>query len=279
VATLASAGAIAGLALALPLAAFSLVDRFVFHPSPGADLRPADVGLAGEDVFFEAEDGVRLHAFWLPAAGADRAFLFLHGNAGNASHRLPNAALLVRLGASVLLLDYRGYGRSEGRPSESGVYTDARAALTHLVEAHGMAPERIVIFGRSLGGAVAVDVARDRPLGGVILESTFTSAADMARRIFGALGFAVRPFTRGRFDSAAKIAELRAPLLFFHGNRDEIVPFELGRALFDAAPEPKRFITVRGAGHNDTIRIGGEPYLERIAAFLDEFVPVRAPAP
>jgi len=273
----AASGAIAGLVLALGLPAFSLVDRFVFHPSPGVDLLPADVGVAGEEISFEAEDGVRLHGFWLPGDGADRAFLFLHGNAGNASHRLPNAALLSRMGAAVLLVDYRGYGRSEGEPSESGVYADARAGLAELV-ARGVPEERVVVFGRSLGGAVAVNLARGRPLAGLILESTFSSGSDMTRRIFGALRFLVAPFTRERFDSAAKIGELRAPLLFFHGDRDEIVPFALGRALFDAAPEPKAFVTIRGAGHDDTVQVGGRPYLERIAAFLDEVTP-RGAAP
>jgi hypothetical protein len=277
----ATAGAIAGLTLAFSMSSFSLVDRMIFHPSPGADLRPADVEVAGEEVFLDTEDGVRIHAFWLPADGADRAFLFLHGNAGNASHRLPNAALLTRLGAAVLLLDYRGYGRSEGRPTESGVYADARAGLAHLVEARGFAPERVVVFGRSLGGAVAVDLARGRGLGGVVLESVFTSAADVARRAFGFLGPLAAQLARGRFDSAAKIGELRAPLLFFHGDRDRIVPWALGRALYEAAPEPKRFVTVRGAGHNDTVQIGGRPYFDRIATFLDEVAPrgERAPAP
>jgi len=229
-------------------------------------------------VFLETEDGVRIHGFWLPAqddAGtvdenASRAILFLHGNAGNASHRLPNAALLARLGAGVLLLDYRGYGRSEGDPTETGVYADARAGLDHLTGARGLPASRVVLFGRSLGGAVAVELAQGRPLAGVILESAFTSVADMARRM---LGFGLGPLTRGRFDSLARIGELRAPLLFFHGDRDEIVPHALGRALYEAAPEPKTFSTIRGAGHNDTVQVGRAPYFEKIRAFLDEVAP------
>jgi pimeloyl-ACP methyl ester carboxylesterase len=248
----------------------SLVDRLLFHPTPGVDVTPEQLGVAGEEIFLETEDGVRIHGFWLPVEGATRAVLFLHGNAGNASHRLPNAVLLGRLGASVLLLDYRGYGRSEGRASEAGVYADARAGLAHLTGPLGFPEDRVVLFGRSLGGAVAVDLARDRPLAGVILESAFTSVADMARRIFG---FGLGPLVRGRFDSAAKIGALRAPLLAFHGDRDEIVPYDLGRALFDAAPEPKTFVPIRGAGHNDTVQVGGMPYLDRIGAFLDEVAP------
>jgi len=257
--------------LAMP--SFSIVDALLFHPQKGVDLTLERLGVAGEEVFLEAEDGVRIHGFLLPPSGpsegAPRALLFLHGNAGNASHRLPNAADLASLGATVLLLDYRGYGRSEGRPTERGVYADARAGLAHLAKL-GFPETRVVLFGRSLGGAVAVDLARGRDLGGVILESTFSSLADAARAGFGSLGAWV---ARGRFDSRAKIGELRAPLLFFHGDRDEVIPWALGRALFEAAPEPKAFETLAGAGHNDTLPVGGLPYLRRIGAFLDEVAP------
>jgi pimeloyl-ACP methyl ester carboxylesterase len=267
--SLLSRGIAAGL-LAFGLPSFSLVDRLVFHPTPGVDVTLEQVGAAGEELFLDTEDGVRIHAFLLPAEGATRALLFLHGNAGNASHRLPNAELLVRLGVTVLLVDYRGYGRSEGRPSERGVYADARAGLAYLVDELGFPERRVVLFGRSLGAAVAVDLARGRELAGVILESAFPSLSAMAREVFGT-GFG--PFTRGRFDSLAKIGDLRCPLLAFHGDRDEVVPYELGRVLFEAAPEPKAFETLAGAGHNDTVAVGGRPYLLRIGAFLDEVAP------
>ena len=246
-----------------------LVEGVIFHPSSGADLRPEQVGLRGEDVFLQAADGVQIHGYWLPAEGATRALLFLHGNSGNASHRLPNAAQLVGLGTHVLLLDYRGYGLSDGRPSEAGVYADARAGLAHLIEARGIEESRIVVFGRSLGGAVAVDLVQDRGVAGLILESTFTSVADMARSLLPPAA----PFVGGRFDSESKIARLRAPLLFFHGDRDEIVPFALGQRLFRAAPEPKAFEILEGAGHNDTVAVGGRPYFERIRRFLDQATP------
>ncbi len=248
----------------------SLVDRLIFQPQAGVDIRPEQVGVVGEDAYIVTADGVRIHSFYLPAPDATRAILFLHGNAGNASHRLPNAAALMRLGSHVLLLDYRGYGLSEGRPGEAGVYLDARAGLAHLVENIGVPESRTVVFGRSLGGAVAVDLVQDRQIAGLILESTFPSVAAMAGRLFGG------PFAwlaRGRFDSEQKIARLRAPLLFFHGDRDEIVAFELGRRLFLAAPEPKTFETIDGAGHNDTVQVGGRRYLERIQRFLDEVAP------
>lgn len=249
-----------------------MTERVIFQPSPGMDLDPARLGLDAESLFLETEDEVRIHAFYVPGTGAgggSRALLFLHGNAGNASHRLPNAALLADLGVDVLLLDYRGYGLSEGRPSERGVYADARAGLAHLAEARGFAPERIVVFGRSLGGAVAVEAAQGRALAGLILESTFTSVSDMARQILGPLG----ALLAGGFDVRARIANVRAPLLFFHGDRDEIVPIALGRALYEAAPPPKDFEVLEGAGHNDTVEVGGRAYLERIGRFLDEVAP------
>jgi len=249
----------------------SLLDRVIFQPTPGVDLSPAALGIDAREVFLRTEDGVRLHAFYLPGSPSrDRAILFLHGNAGNASHRLPNAAELAHLGADVLLLDYRGYGRSEGHPTEVGVFADARAGLAHLVGERGLPEERVVLFGRSLGGAVAVDLAQDRRLAGVILESTFPSIASVASRSLGPLaGLAVG----SRFASDRKISRVHSPLLFFHGDRDEIVPFDLGRRLFSVAPEPKAFETIHGAGHNDTTVVGGRPYLERIARFLDTVTP------
>ena len=245
----------------------NLLDRMVFQPSRGIDLKPHQIGVRGEEVSLRTEDGVALHAFFLPSPGASRALLFLHGNAGNASHRLPNAAELVRLGIHVLLLDYRGYGLSEGTPTEDGVYADARAGLVHLVEVRGIPEERIVLFGRSLGSAVAVDLARGRPLAGVILESTFSSGADVARQLLGPLGPIV---ARRRFESSEKIGQVRSPLLFFHGDRDEVIDLELGRRLYEQAPEPKAFEVIPGAGHNDTTQVGGRRYFARIARFLDE---------
>ena len=260
--------------LAILAAGFSmrdwLVGKMLYYPTPGVDFRPEQLGITAEEVFLTTEDGVRIHAFDLPSPGASRALLFLHGNAGNASHRLPNAAMLQRLGIHVLLLDYRGYGRSEGRPEEAGLYSDARAGLAYLTQKLGFPEQRVVLFGRSLGGAVAVDLAQDRELAGIVLESTFSSLADAASSIFGSLG---AHLVRGRFDSAEKIVRARAPLLFFHGDRDEIIAYDLGRRLFEAAPEPKAFETLRGAGHNDTVQLGGAPYFGRIRRFIDEVAP------
>jgi fermentation-respiration switch protein FrsA (DUF1100 family) len=246
-------------------------DAMMFHPQAGVQIHPDEVGVNALDVELETNDGVRIHAFFLPAEAADRAVLFLHGNAGNASHRLPNAALMLRMGAHVLLLDYRGYGLSQGRPSEAGVFSDARAGLAWLESEAGIPASRIVVFGRSLGGAVAVDLAQDRELAGIVLESTFASAGDVARRHFGPIGGLL---AGSRFDSTRKITRLRAPLLALHGDRDDIVAIESGRTLFTAAPEPKAFETIAGAGHNDTVEIGGRAYLARLHRFLDTVAPV-----
>jgi fermentation-respiration switch protein FrsA (DUF1100 family) len=248
------------------------VDRLVFQPSPGIDLRISDLGIDAEEVRLDS-DGVSIHGFYLPSLRPrpqSRAILFLHGNAGNASHRLPNAAQLAQLGADVLLIDYRGYGMSEGTPSESGAYVDARAGLSHLIEERGIPERRILLFGRSLGGAVAVDLARNRGLAGVILESTFTSIADVAR---GMIGTPLAYLVRGRFDSASKIGQIHAPLLFFHGDDDRVIDYRLGRRLYALAPEPKQFETILGAGHNNTVEVGRRAYFARIAQFLDDVAP------
>lgn len=269
-------GAVVVLAVSMP----SLTERFVasvlFHPTPGIDLHPRDLRIDAREVWLDTEDGVRIHAFFLPGEpDRDRAILFLHGNAGNASHRLPNAAELARLGSDVLVLDYRGYGRSQGTPSEAGVYRDARAGLAHLTGERGVPERRVVLFGESLGGAVAIDLAVDRELAGVIVASTFSSLADMGWAMAGPFG---RWLAGDGFDSLAKIGSLRAPLLSFHGDRDELISIELGRRLFERAPEPKDFHVIRGAGHNDTVDVGGRDYFARIARFLDEVAPAADPS-
>jgi uncharacterized protein len=247
-----------------------LLRSMIFHPEPGVWRTPGALGIDASDVWLVAEDGVRLHAYWLESPGATRALLYLHGNAGNASQRLPIANALRELGTHVLLLDYRGYGQSEGRPDEKGVQADARAALAHLTGAQRTPAERVVLFGSSLGGAIAVELACGQPLGGVILESTFSSLSDVARGVVPVLGPLL---AYGQFDSRARIGQVRAPLQFFHGDRDEIVPLVLGRALFDAAPQPKQFEVLYGAGHNDTFEFGGRAYLAQVQAFLDRVAP------
>jgi len=242
--------------------------KMTYFPSSAWEATPASAGLSYEDVTLRASDGVKLHGWFVPGPGEGGGpiFLFLHGNAGNVSHRVDNIRRLHEIGLGVFILDYRGYGRSEGKPCEEGLYRDAEAAYAYLLSRNGMSKEKIVVFGRSLGGAVAVDLCARVECGRLILESTFTSAADMARAILPFVP--VGPFLAEKFDSLGKIGKVRAPLLQFHGTRDETVPFRLGEKLFRAAPGPKEFVPIAGAGHNDTYEVGGIPYFEKIRAFV-----------
>jgi fermentation-respiration switch protein FrsA (DUF1100 family) len=224
-----------------------------------------------EDCFYAGEDGVRLHSWWCRRLAADpneTVLLFFHGNAGNLSHRADLMLELAnRVGAEVVVAGYRGYGRSEGRPSEEGLYADARAAWRFVTVDRSVDPGRIVVLGKSLGGAVAVDLAVASDPAGLIVESSFTSIPDMAARHYP---FVPKALVRTRMDSLSKIGGLGCPLLVIHSRADEVVPFELGRMLFEAASEPKTFFEVEGAGHNETWLVGGQGYFEVIARFVEE---------
>ncbi len=248
----------------------SLIESHIFYPDRQMAASPSDFGLAFEDVFVRTKDGVRIHGWLIPARGREGLILFAHGNAGNISHRLDNVLRLNRIGLWVFIFDYRGYGRSEGRIGEKGMYLDSEAAFDFAwdrAREEGLKP---IIFGRSLGGVAAVRLAADYPPAaaakGLILESTFTNLAHMAALHFP-LPFAGKA-VRGRMDSLARIGRIKTPLLFLHGDRDELVPPELGRRLFEAAPEPKEFVTLKGAGHNDTFLVAGESYFDKLASFV-----------
>ena len=234
---------------------------------------PSHFGLRYEDVWIEASDGTRLHGWYVEAQDHEIArMLFLHGNAGNISHRLENVYLLCREGISVFIVDHRGYGKSEGRPNEQGLYMDADASLRHLLEERGTPGERVVVFGRSLGGAVAVDLASRHEIGALILESTFTSVVDLASVFFPFLPMGHILHTR--FASIEKIGGVTCPKLHIHGSADELIPYDNGRRLFEAAPEPKRFYEIPGASHNDTYVVGGREYLGELVGFIRGSVPV-----
>jgi fermentation-respiration switch protein FrsA (DUF1100 family) len=228
-------------------------------------------GCVIDDHYFAAGDGVRLHGWWCRRVDAPPdgpVLLFFHGNAGNLSHR---ADLLIELAtrtpAGVFVVGYRGYGRSQGRPSEDGIYLDARAAWKHLTGEMDIRADRIVIFGKSLGGAVAVDLAMDVDAAGLIVESSFTSIADMAGAHYP---FVPKFMIRTRMDSVGKIMAVSYPKLFIHSRNDQVVPYRLGRALYEAAPEPKRFHEVVGSGHNETWIVGGNAYFEALSGFVSE---------
>jgi hypothetical protein len=220
--------------------------------------------LGARDVWLNASDGVRLHAWWLEAPGSRIATLYLHGNGGNLAYRPGHLREIVASGSSVLILDYRGYGRRSGRPTERGLYRDADAAYDYLI-GQGYRSEQIVLHGESLGSAVAVDLAARRPCAGVILECPFPSIAYMAGRIVPLLG---PLFVRG-FDTRRKIAQVHAPVLIIHGDDDRRVPYTAGRELFEAAHEPKSFWVVEGARHLTIVEVGGARYRTRLQSFYE----------
>jgi fermentation-respiration switch protein FrsA (DUF1100 family) len=243
-----------------------VIDALLYFPSRRLDAEPRSYGLAHEELELQTSDGERLHGWCIGARAAPRLghIVHFHGNAGNISHRLADAAALTAAGFDVLLFDYRGYGRSSGRPHEEGLYRDGRAALAGVGARAGADPARIFYLGESLGGAVALALALERPPRGLILQSTFTGIRDMARLHYPVVpGFLVPD----AYPSLRRIARLRAPLLVIHGDRDDIVPFAQGQALFGAAPEPKRFHAVPGAGHNDLLAVAGRSYARTIADF------------
>ncbi|HAL56444.1 MAG TPA: peptidase [Bacteroidetes bacterium] len=247
-------------------------DKFIYFPSKYPEGYYGDAqripGL--QECWITTEDGVRLHAWFAPAESARATLVISHGNAGNISHRSDIMVRLQRTGFHVLMYDYRGYGKSEGSPGEEGVYKDGRAAFDYAVSLPGVDPKRIVLWGTSLGGAVAVDVATQRPAAALILESTFTSAREMARILYPILP--AQFLIRSKFNSIDKIRRLTIPILVMHGDQDSIIPFKLGKKLFDAAPAPKEFYEIIGADHNDTYFVGGREYLDRALSFVEREV-------
>lgn len=242
-----------------------LAERFLYYPEKLLVGDPSHWGLSFDEVYFPTPDGQRLHG-WLIPGGRALTWLWLHGNAGNISHRLDKISLVHhRLGVNVFIFDYRGYGKSTGRPSERGTYHDAAAAYDYLQSHPSIEPGKIVAFGGSLGSAIAIDLAGKRKLMALILESPFTSVPAMAKRAFPQLPLRL---VRIKYDSLSKIRHLRVPLLVIHGEADEVVPYPMGQELFAAANEPKRFFAIPGAGHNDTYLVGGEDYFGAIAQFL-----------
>ena len=254
------------IALALVMTPHVLERHFVYYPDRKVEGDPSNLGLAYQTLRITTEDGVGLHGWFVPCSGSRRTFLVLHGNAGNIGHRLSWIELLHNLQAHVLIIDYRGYGLSEGKPYEEGLYRDGRAAASWWSEHFKGTEAHLILIGESLGGAVAVDLAAQAPVSGLILQSTFTSAGDMAKTLFP-IGL-LQPLIGVRYDSAAKIQSVKCPKLFIHGNRDEIVPFRLGRKLYELAPEPKQFWEVPGAGHNDLIWVAGPDYSRALRDFL-----------
>lgn len=237
----------------------------IFFPYATLDQTPAGWGLAYEDVFLDTEDGVRLHGWYIPRQGSTQSLLFFHGNAGNISHRGASVEIFHRLGLNVFIFDYRGYGMSQGKPDEKGLYKDARAAWRYLNKERGFDQEEIILFGRSMGGAVAAELAAEIQPGGLILESTFSSAKDVANAVFPVLSRLI--FLRYDFDTVAHVRRVTCPVLVLHSPDDEIIPFRLGEKVFQAANEPKSFVKMRG-GHNNGIFMSQPDYERALGAFV-----------
>ncbi len=250
--------------------AFVFQDRMVFFPDPNLTGNPGDIGLDYEDAWVESGDGYRLHGWFIPGPKEDAraTALFLHGNAGNISHRLEMLKIVHQLGLNCFILDYRGYGQSEGSPSEQGLYADAEAAWNWLVQEKGQSSRDIICWGRSLGGAVAAYVARDKNPGALIIESSFTSLPELGQKLYPFLP--VKMVSRVSFSTAKYVKHVSCPVLIVHSPEDEIVPFALGQRLYHAAKEPKEFLQILG-GHNEGFLVSGETYVRGVRDFLQRF--------
>ncbi|MFH1782490.1 MAG: alpha/beta hydrolase [Candidatus Omnitrophota bacterium] len=237
----------------------------LYYPTRDFGGTPDDIGLKYEDVYFETKDGVRINAWFVPSTGSRFVILFLHGNGGNISNRLDKIAILNEIGCDVFIIDYRGYGRSSSRPSEEGFYIDAESSYDHLINKKNIPSQKIVLYGESLGGAVAVDLATKREIRAIITEATFSNVKDAARVIYPWLPTYL---IAAEFDSLSKIKDINVPKLIMHSRSDDLIPFSQSIKLYNAAPNPKQHI-VLGGDHNDSYISSKDLYSQSIKNFLN----------
>jgi fermentation-respiration switch protein FrsA (DUF1100 family) len=242
---------------------------FLYFPDREIIITPATMRLDYEEVFFSAEDGTKLHGWYLPGESGKPVIVFCHGNAGNISHRVDNLRLFRELGLAVFIFDYRGYGQSAGKATEQGTYSDMRGAISWL-QAKGWQTGQMIYFGRSLGAGVALQLAIEQPPAGLVLESPFTSIKSMGQHHYPLLWLLAGWAIDARYDNLGKIRDLKSPLLLLHGEQDRIVPIGMGRQLYQAAPAPKWFYAIPRAGHNDTYDRGGTSYWQQWQDFLSQ---------
>ncbi len=238
--------------------------RIVYNPDKNILATPDAKGFHFESVEFVSDDNLRLHGWFVPADAARGVVLFCHGNTGNISHRFETLDILHRLQLSTFIFDYRGYGHSEGRPSEGGTYRDAIAAWNYLTKTRRILPQEIVLFGRSLGGAIAIWLAAHTDPRALVIESSFTSLPDLARILYPLLP--IKWITRIRYDSMSRLQDIQCPVLVVHSQNDELIPFSQGETLYENIPGEKTLLKIRGR-HNDGFLLSGQIY----TAGLDEF--------
>lgn len=236
----------------------------IFYPIKEIEATPKEWGLFYEKVRIELADKTKISAWYLPHPEATKTVLFFHGNGGNISHRGDSLYIFHKLKLNVFIIDYAGYGESEGSPSEENLYQSAQAAWEYLLTEKKVDAENIIIFGRSLGGAVAVDLAAKVKAGGIILESTFSSVRDVADIVSPVMSHLI--YLRYSFDSLKKIKKVSSPVLLIHSPADEVIPFELGQRLFESIQSKKAFLQIKG-GHNDGFMNSISSYMSAIGSF------------
>jgi len=260
---------IAGIYLCVSVFLYFYQSRLIYAPSRQVSRTPETIGLGYRGISLVTEDGVRLSGWFVPAERPRATVLFCHGNAGNISDRLDTIAILNRLRLNTLIFDYRGYGDSGGEPSEKGTCLDAEAAWRWIEENLGNGAGETVIMGRSLGGAVALQLAVKHPPRALIVESSFTSIRDMGARLYPWLP--VKLLARYTYPAEDYIGRVKCPVLVVHSPEDDVIPYEFGRRLFDAAGEPKEFLEISG-NHNEGFLTSGEKYVEGIDRFISKYV-------
>ena len=248
---------------------FIFQSHYIYYPVRVLATDPGSIGLNFESVSFETTDGIKLSGWFIPGENARGVILFCHGNAGNISHRLESIQIFHRLGLDIFIFDYRGYGQSEGKPTEPGTYQDAEAAWRYLTEERQINPNKVIVFGRSLGGAVASWLAQRHTPGALILESAFTSLPDIAATVYPYLP--VRLLLHSKYNTAEYLGRINCPVLIVHSRNDEIMPFSHGQRLFEIAKEPKRFLEITGT-HNEGFTTSGKHYEEGLNAFVSEYM-------
>ncbi|MFN2373234.1 MAG: alpha/beta hydrolase [Cyclonatronaceae bacterium] len=256
---------IGGIYLAMGMLLYIFQGKLIFYPTRILVYHPDAAGLDYEDVWLQTSDGERLHAWFVPRENSRGTVLFFHGNAGNISGRIESIRQFHQLGLDVFIVDYRGYGKSTGRPNEKGLYTDALAAYDYLTQELGIPADSLIIFGRSLGGSVAAYLASERPAAGLALESTFTSVPDVASGYYPV--YPVGLLTRYKLPTIAYLQKFDGPVLIAHSPDDELISYRFGRELYDAATGPKQFLEMRG-GHNDGFFLTGNAYSEGYDRFF-----------